>query len=136
MLSVALGADHAGWELKEALKSWLMEGGFQVLDFGTHSPDSVDYPDYAETVARHILANEADFGILVCKSGIGMSIAANRVRGVRAALVRVAQLRLERGDTVLDPLVVDRADGSSIVQRGEADGDGLHGVVPPAWMMP
>src|SRR2546425_812280 len=50
MLSVALGADHAGWELKEALKSWLLEGEYQVLDFGTHSPDSVDYPDYAQQV--------------------------------------------------------------------------------------
>ena len=47
MLSVALGADHAGWELKEALKAWLMDAGYQILDFGTHSPDSVDYPDYA-----------------------------------------------------------------------------------------
>jgi len=54
MLSVALGADHAGWELKEALKAWLMDAGYQILDFGTHSPDSVDYPDYALQVAEAV----------------------------------------------------------------------------------
>src|SRR5262244_3581654 len=85
MLSVALGADHAGWELKEALKSWLMEGGYQVLDFGTHSPDSVDYPDYAAQVGEAVAVGKVDRGILVCGTGIGMAMAANKVPGVRAA---------------------------------------------------
>jgi len=86
MLSVALGADHAGWELKEALKSWLMEAGYQVLDFGTHSPDSVDYPDYAQQVGEAVAVGKVDRGVLVCGTGIGMSMAANRIPGVRAAL--------------------------------------------------
>jgi len=86
MLSVALGADHAGWELKEALKSWLMEGGYQVLDFGTHSPDSVDYPDYAQQVGESVAVGKVERGVLVCGTGIGMAITANKVSGVRAAL--------------------------------------------------
>ena len=86
MLSVALGADHAGGELKEALKSWLMEGGYQVLDFGTHSPDSVDYPDYAQQVGEAVAVGKVDRGVLVCGTGIGMAMAANKVPGVRAAL--------------------------------------------------
>src|SRR5947209_7161603 len=85
MLSVALGADHAGWELKEALKSWLLEGEYQVLDFGTHSPDSVDYPDYAQQVGESVAVGKVDRGVLVCGTGIGMTMAANKVPGVRAA---------------------------------------------------
>src|SRR6266542_1584756 len=76
MLSVALGADHAGWELKEALKSWLLEGEYQVLDFGTHSPDSVDYPDYAQQVGESVAVGKVDRGVLVCGTGIGMAMAA------------------------------------------------------------
>jgi ribose 5-phosphate isomerase B len=86
MLSVALGADHAGWELKEALKSWLMEAGYQVLDFGTHSPDAVDYPDYAQQVGEAVAVGKVDRGVLVCGTGIGMTMAANKIPGVRAAL--------------------------------------------------
>src|SRR3989454_4726821 len=86
MLSVALGADHAGWELKESLKGWLMDAGYQVLDFGTHSPDSVDYPDYAAQVAEAVADQKVERGVLVCGTGIGMAITANKVPGVRAAL--------------------------------------------------
>src|SRR5215467_1787590 len=86
MLSVALGADHAGWELKEALKSWLMEGGYQVLDFGTHSPDSVDYPDYAQQVGEAVAVGKVDRGVLACASGLGMAMAPNKRHSVRAAL--------------------------------------------------
>src|SRR3972149_3971080 len=85
MTSVALGADHAGWELKEALKAWLIDQGHQVLDFGTHSPDPVDYPDYAEQVAEAVTVAKVERGILVCGTGIGMAITANKVPGVRAA---------------------------------------------------
>jgi len=86
-LRLALGADHGGLELKKVIHTHLTKKGYVVTDFGVNSADSVDYPDYAETVAQHILANEADFGILVCKSGIGMSIAANRFPHIRAALI-------------------------------------------------
>ncbi len=85
MTTVALGADHAGWELKEALKAWLIDQGHHVLDFGTHSPDSVDYPDYALQVAEAVSVGKVERGVLVCGTGIGMAIAANKVPGVRAA---------------------------------------------------
>ncbi len=85
MLAIALGADHAGWELKEACKAWLIDQGHQVLDFGTHSPESVDYPDYAAQVGEAVAVGKVDRGLLVCGTGIGMAIAANKVPGVRAA---------------------------------------------------
>jgi ribose 5-phosphate isomerase B len=94
---VALGADHAGFELKDALKRLLDELGVTYQDFGTTSPESVDYPDFAEAVARGVGEQRFDRGILVCGSGIGMSIAANKVAGVRAALVsEVEGARLSR----------------------------------------
>jgi ribose 5-phosphate isomerase B len=83
---VALGADHAGFELKEALKAWLIDQSYQVLDYGTHSTGSVDYPDYAAQVADAVADQKVDRGVLVCGTGIGMTIAANKVAGVRAAL--------------------------------------------------
>jgi ribose 5-phosphate isomerase B len=83
--TIALGADHAGFELKEALKSWLIDQNYQVLDYGTHSTDSVDYPDYAEHVALAVADGKVDRGVLVCGTGIGMAIAASKVPGVRAA---------------------------------------------------
>ena len=84
--TVALGADHAGFELKQDVKAWLTERGHRVIDFGTHSTDSVDYPDFAALVARSVRQGDAGQGVLVCGSGIGMAIAANKVAGVRAAL--------------------------------------------------
>jgi ribose 5-phosphate isomerase B len=101
MLTVALGADHAGWQLKEVLKAWLVGQGHHVLDFGTYSPEPVDYPDYAELVAGAVAGAEADRGVLVCGTGIGMTIAANKVRGVRAAACpdpEVARLSREHND--------------------------------------
>jgi ribose 5-phosphate isomerase B len=101
MHSVALGADHAGWELKEALKAWLMDAGHQVLDFGTHGPDSVDYPDYALQVAEAVTVGKVERGVLVCGTGIGMTIAANKVPGIRAALcgdVFTARMSREHND--------------------------------------
>lgn len=86
-MHVALGADHAGFELKDALKRVLDELGVTYHDFGTTSAESVDYPDFAEAVARGVAARQFDQGILVCGSGIGMSIAANKIPGVRAAVV-------------------------------------------------
>ena len=86
-LAVALGADHGGYELKEILKQYLQGQGAEVTDFGTHSNESTDYPDYAQTVAESVAANNGQLGVLVCTTGIGMCIAANKVPGVRAALV-------------------------------------------------
>ena len=84
--TIALGADHAGYVLKEALKGWLINHGYQVLDLGTHSTESVDYPDYAGLVGESVADHKVERGLLICGTGIGMSIAANKVPGVRAAL--------------------------------------------------
>jgi ribose 5-phosphate isomerase B len=85
-MKIAVGADHAGYALKERLLGKLKEEGHEVVDFGTHSTDSTDYPDYAAAVGRAVVKQEADLGLLVCSSGVGMSIAANKIHGVRAAL--------------------------------------------------
>lgn len=85
-MKIGLGADHGGFELKEAIKGLLEEEGISVVDYGTHDTASVDYPDYGQAVARGILSGEADRGILCCGSGIGISISANRFPGIRAAL--------------------------------------------------
>ncbi|HOJ88070.1 MAG TPA: ribose 5-phosphate isomerase B [Pseudothermotoga sp.] len=85
-MKIALGSDHAGFKLKEALKGFLVSRNFKVLDEGTYSEDAVDYPDFARKVADDIKNKKADFGILICGTGIGMSIAANRIKGIRAAL--------------------------------------------------
>jgi RpiB/LacA/LacB family sugar-phosphate isomerase len=83
---LALGADHAGYELKQALASWLREAGHEVLDLGTGSTDPVDYPDYAEAVGRAVLEERAERGVLICGSGVGASVAANKLPGIRAGL--------------------------------------------------
>jgi len=86
-VQVAMGADHAGYELKEALRQHLDKRGLKVLDFGASSTVSSDYPDFAQAVARAVAEQKSDLGLLVCATGVGMSIAANKVPGVRAALV-------------------------------------------------
>ncbi len=84
-MKIALAADHAGFALKEQLRRKLEEAGNEVVDFGTGSSESCDYPDFAQTVARDVSQGRSDRGILVCSTGIGMAIAANKVDGVRAA---------------------------------------------------
>src|SRR5262245_33503842 len=86
-VAVALGADHGGYELKEGLKQHLRNRGLNVSDFGAHSPEPSDYSDFAQVVARSVAQRKADFGLLVCTTGVGMSMAANKVPGARAALV-------------------------------------------------
>ena len=82
---IALGADHAGFQIKERLKATLDELGFEYIDVGTFSTDSVDYPDFSQKVGEKIESGDAEKGILVCGSGIGVAIAANKMHGVRAA---------------------------------------------------
>ncbi len=82
---IALGADHAGWQLKEEIKAWLLDRTLPLLDFGTHSTDPVDYPDYALQVAEAVVSGKAERGLLVCGTGIGMAMAANKLPGARAA---------------------------------------------------
>jgi ribose 5-phosphate isomerase B len=106
-MRVALGADHAGFELKDALKRLLDELGISHHDFGTEGPGSVDYPDFAARVAGGVADGRFDRGILVCGSGIGMAIAANKVSGVRAAAIADAEsARLSREHNDLNVLAI------------------------------
>ncbi len=86
-MKIAIGSDHAGFEVKEELKRTLERESHELVDVGTDSTESCDYPDFAGKVARAVAAGEVDCGVLVCGTGIGMCITANRVPGVRAALV-------------------------------------------------
>ena len=83
---LALGCDHGGYELMQEVKAHLEKRGFEFKDFGCYSNDSVDYPEYGKKVARAVADGECELGILICGTGIGISIAANKVKGVRAAL--------------------------------------------------
>lgn len=85
-MKIALGTDHAGYDFKEGLQAFLKQEGHAVQDLGVYDKESVDYPDYAERVCKYVVQGQAQFGILICGSGIGMSIAANKVHGIRAAL--------------------------------------------------
>ena len=100
-MKIAIGSDHAGYEEKEKVKKTLDDLGIQYEDFGTVSTESVDYPDYAKKVGESVASGASDQGILVCGSGTGMAIAANKVPGVRAAVAwneEIAQLAREHND--------------------------------------
>lgn len=85
-MKLAIGSDHGGFRLKEAIKTYLLVHDYEVTDFGTESEDSCDYPDFALPVAEAVAKGEYDRGILICGTGIGIGIVANKVKGVRAAL--------------------------------------------------
>ena len=84
---IAIACDHGGYTLKKEIIEYLEQSGLSFKDFGTNSTDAVDYPDYARMVGESVLSGEADRGILICGTGIGISIAANKLQGIRAALV-------------------------------------------------
>ena len=86
-MRIATGSDHAGYQLKGLLAGRLAERGHEVVDLGAHSEDRVDYPDFGAAVGRAVAAGEADLGVCVCGSGIGIAMAANKISGVRAAVV-------------------------------------------------
>ena len=105
--TIVIAADHAGYEMKRALKQRLADDGFDVVDLGTDNEESVDYPDFAALLADSIVAGRFSRGVLLCGSGIGMSIAANRFPGVRAALVNdVGAARLARQHNDANVLVI------------------------------
>ncbi|MCL2437943.1 MAG: ribose 5-phosphate isomerase B [Coriobacteriia bacterium] len=118
---IVIGSDHGGFDQKESLKSWLVSQGHSVKDMGPENTASVDYPDYAHTVAKLVKQEEADFGILVCGTGLGMAIAANKVAGIRAVpvtSVEFAQLSREHNDAnviCLSGRFVDDATNKNIV---------------------
>ncbi len=106
-MKIIVGADHRGFERKTELLASLAKKGYQVTDAGTDSAESCDYPPIALKVSREVAAGKADRGILLCKSGVGMSIAANKVRGVRAALVQdLESARLSRRHNDANVLVL------------------------------
>ena len=114
-MKIALGADHGGYELKEKIKKHLTEKGIETVDMGTNSTDSVDYPKYGHLVAAAVVKKEVDFGILVCGTGIGISIAANKIKGIRAANctnTTMAKLTRQHNDAKIvgDVLALDIVD--------------------------
>lgn len=116
-MKIALGADHAGFELKNRIKDWLAQQGIQVHDEGTNGPESVDYPDYARKVGEDVAGNRADLGILVCGTGIGMAMAANKVPGIRAANVSSEfEAEMARGHNNANVLTL----GARILKEDEA----------------
>ncbi len=96
-MKIAIGADHGALELKNALVSRLEKQGYEVKDFGTYTADSCDYPDFAEPAARAVASGQCDKGIVICTTGIGVSIVANKVKGIRCALLSdVVSARMTR----------------------------------------
>jgi ribose 5-phosphate isomerase B len=118
---IAVAADHGGFRLKEKIKSYLTQKGFQVKDFGTYSEERCDYPDYAYPAAKGVSEGRFKRAVILCKSGIGDSIVANRVPGVRAALcynVKAARLSREHNDSnvlVLGSIFVNEAQAKKIL---------------------
>ena len=118
-----IGADHAGFDLKERLKAELIELGYDPVDVGTHSTEAVDYPDYAKQVAEQVSNGTAARGVLMCGTGLGMSYAANRFSGVRAALAwtpEIAELSRRHNDAnvlVLPARFIEEETGIEILRR-------------------
>lgn len=116
-MKVAIGSDHAGFSLKEALRRKLTASGHEVVDLGTGSTESTDYPDYARKVAEEVVSGRAERGVLVCLSGVGMSIAANKVHGARAALgVDPEEVRLTRAHNDINVLTL----GAKFIEPSKA----------------
>jgi len=120
---IALGADHAGFHAKEIIKKFLQEQGYDVVDLGANSEDSVDYPDFGKAAAERVASGGAQLGILVCGTGIGMSMTANKVPGIRAAVAHdafTARMAREHNDAnvlTLGGRVVDDAKAVEIVRE-------------------
>ncbi|MHB8110573.1 MAG: ribose 5-phosphate isomerase B [Syntrophorhabdaceae bacterium] len=121
-MKIAIGSDHAGLELKDYIKSILLADKYDIKDFGTNSHESVDYPDYGFVLAKAVAAGEADRGILVCGTGIGMSVVANKVKGIRAALATdtytaiQSRKHLDANILVLGERVIGKGMAESIVK--------------------
>lgn len=124
-MKIIIGSDHGGFELKEDLKAFLSELRVDVTDVGTNSEASVDYPDFGSEVARRVSSGEFKRGILICGTGIGMSMVANRFRGVRAALVHdLYTARLSRAHN----------DANLLVLGGRTTGKGLAREILKVWL--
>ena len=122
---IAIGSDHGGFNLKEEIKKMLAEHNVEFRDFGTHSAESIDYPEIACTIGQAVIAGECTRGIIICGTGIGVSIAANKIKGIRAALchdVFSAQMSREHND-------------ANILTMGErVIGPGLACMIVSTWL--
>jgi len=124
-VKIALGADHAGFELKEYIKKMLLEKNIHVIDAGTKEETPVDYPDFALKVALLVSSKEVDRGILVCGTGIGMSIVANKVKGIRASLVQDIYTAIQSRKHI---------DANVLALGGRITGKGLAEEIVRVWL--
>lgn len=124
-MKIAIGSDHGGFELKECIKEFLQGEGIEYKDFGTYDTSSVDYPDFASKVASAVVSGECDRGILCCGTGIGISIAANKVPGIRAALC---------GDCYSAKMSRMHNDANILCMGGRVVGKGLGVEIVKVWL--
>ncbi|MGE4282116.1 MAG: ribose 5-phosphate isomerase B [Clostridia bacterium] len=122
---IAIGSDHGGFELKEEIKKYLQQQGYQLKDFGVDRPDSVDYPDIAHPVCMAVLNGECEKGILICGTGIGISIAANKIKGIRAALC---------GDCFSAKMAKEHNNANVIALGGRVTGPSLAAEIVQSWL--
>ena len=116
-MKIIIGSDHGGFELKEIIREYILKKGIEVQDVGVFSADSVDYPDYAKKVGDEVKSGQGNFGILICGTGIGMSIAANKIKGIRCALCNdVYTAKMARGHNDANVLAI----GGRVVGKGVA----------------
>jgi len=124
-MKVVIGSDHAGYELKEQIKVVLEEKGCTIIDVGTESPASVDYPDFGIKAATLVARGEVDRGVLICGTGVGMSITANKVRGVRASLIYDLYTAIQSRKHL---------DANILVLGGRVTGKDLAAEIVRAWL--
>ena len=124
-MKIGIGSDHGGFELKEYIKEYLKEEGIEFVDYGTYSNESVDYPDYGEKLARAVVAGQVDRGIAICGTGIGISIACNKVKGIRCALC---------GDTYSARMSVEHNNANILALGGRVLGKYLAIEIVSTWL--
>ncbi len=116
-MKIVIGSDHGGFELKETISEYLLKKGLEVQDIGVFVPDSVDYPDYAKKVGEVIASGDADLGIVICGTGIGMSISANKIEGIRCALCNdVYSAKMAKGHNDANVIAL----GARVIGKGVA----------------
>lgn len=124
-MKIGIASDHGGFELKEYIKEYLEEKKIEYIDYGTNSLDSVDYPDYGEKLAKGVISKEVDKGIAICGTGIGISIACNKVKGTRAALC---------GDTYSARMSREHNDANVLALGGRVVGKDLAIEIVSTWL--
>lgn len=124
-MKIAIASDHGGYQLKEAIKAHLLKSNAEVIDFGCHSRESVDFPDYAKLVGESIINGDNQLGILCCGTGIGMSIAANKITGIRAAVV---------GDVFSAKATREHNDSNILCLGERVTGEGLACLIVDTWL--